>query len=684
MGQRCLPVAVVGHLCVDLAPRLREAAVLEPGRLFDVGPLGVSLGGCVANTGSRLLELGVDAHLAATVGDDDLAEVVRAAALRSFGERVTLDVEPGAGTSYSVVVEPPGQDRTFWHHSGANDAFTGGTLPPGDVVHVGYPSLLPGLLAKDGTPLLDLLRRASARGSTTSLDLAVVDEKSAAGQRDWADLFARVLPLVDVLSPSLDDLLSALRIDPGTTPRLDLADELAGRLLGWGAAVAVVSAGAEGLVVRTAGRERLERAGSALAPRAEAWAGRRFRRPVIAPRRIVSTNGAGDAATAGLLAAVAAGADPETAALVAVTVAATVIAGDRVTPTLLEDLVTPAPTTPSAPGDPAAGAAPSAPLLLPANQPRGRFYRGGAAIGAFRGTGAAEEFTPEDWVGSVTCVRGEPGIGETSLPDGVRLRDAVAADPEGWLGAAHVAAFGADTKLLVKLLDAGQRLPVHAHPHDDFAQTHCGTAHGKAEAWYILSPGEVWLGLARDLDAETLGRLVTEQDIDTLLGAMHRIPVAAGDRVYVPPGVLHAIGQGILLAEVQEPEDLSILLEWRDFELDGATDGHLDLGFPLALSAVEHSARSREQVEALLTRADDPGPGLPVAAEEYFRLDRHDVRGSAELEAGFAILVVTEGPLEIGGVPAPAGSTLLVAAAAGGLTVRGNGELLACRPPVAR
>ena len=54
--------------------------------------------------------------------------------------------------------------------------------------------------------------------------------------------------------------------------------------------------------------------------------------------------------------------------------------------------------------------------------------------------------------------------------------------------------FGADPRLLVKLLDAGQRLPVHAHPHASFAAVHLGTAHGKAGAWYIVEGGEIYLG----------------------------------------------------------------------------------------------------------------------------------------------------------------------------------------------
>ena len=72
------------------------------------------------------------------------------------------------------------------------------------------------------------------------------------------------------------------------------------------------------------------------------------------------------------------------------------------------------------------------------------------------------------------------------LPDGRLLRDAVAEHAGSWLGAAHVARFGADPALLVKLLDAGQRLPVHCHPSDEFAAAHFGSRYGKTEAWIVV------------------------------------------------------------------------------------------------------------------------------------------------------------------------------------------------------
>ena len=325
----------------------------------------------------------------------------------------------------------------------------------------------------------------------------------------------------------------------------------------------------------------------------------------------------------------------------------------------------------------------SSPIRLSSNRPPERFYRGGARIDAFRGESGAAERVPEDWVGSTTTIRGEETLGLSTLPDGRMLRDAAEADPVDWLGVDHVERWGSDTRLLVKILDAGQRLPVHAHPHDDFAARHLGRAHGKAEAWYILEGGTVHIGLRAGMDAALLADLVAAQDVDALLGMLHAIEVSPGDVVWVPPGELHAIGAGVLLIELQQPEDLSIMLEWDGFELDGPGIGHLGLGFDLALTAVNISGRSADDIRGMVMKAPAAGSVFPSTADEYFRLERVQVDGVATVEAGFSIVVVLKGAVEIAGEQYDTGATMLVPASAGVLEARGHGDLLVARPPAA-
>lgn len=324
---------------------------------------------------------------------------------------------------------------------------------------------------------------------------------------------------------------------------------------------------------------------------------------------------------------------------------------------------------------------PDRPIVLPSNRPADRFYRGGRQITDLRGDPPAAEHEPEDWIASTTHVFGQPGVGETVLADGRTLRAAVEADPVGWLGEEHVAAFGADTKLLTKLLDAGQRLPVHAHPDGAFAEQHLGHAHGKTEAWVVLRGGTVHLGLTRAVEEQELRELVDGQRTAEMLDLLHALHMDAGDAVLVPAGQLHAIGEGVLVLEVQEPEDLSILLEWNGFDIDGTEAGHLGLGFDTALQAVSREPLDEFALDALVQRGTASGPVLPPFAAPFFSIERVPVDGDIRLAAGYAVVLVEDGEVTLDGAALSRGSTVVVPAGAGDVSGNGRGSLLLARPP---
>lgn len=303
-------VAVAGHICLDLTPTLPLGIGMLPGHLYDIGGIVTRPGGCVVNVGLALEGLGLTPSLWGTIGADDLGDIV-VREMAEMGLR-TDSIHRGrtAGTSYSIVIEPAGMNRTFWHHTGANEDFDGSIvdLEGNDLLHVGYPSLVPGLLKDDGAPLERLMRRARSQGVTTSLDLAVVDPDSPTGQLDWHSMLDAALAQVDVLSPSVDDLTSALETGPVTTQDdlLVLADDLISR----GVAVVMISAGEDGLLLRTAGADRFARGGRVLESLGAEWADVTTFAPAKATEEVVTTNGAGDAASAGLLYGLATGFTP--------------------------------------------------------------------------------------------------------------------------------------------------------------------------------------------------------------------------------------------------------------------------------------------------------------------------------------------------------------------------------------
>jgi mannose-6-phosphate isomerase len=280
----------------------------------------------------------------------------------------------------------------------------------------------------------------------------------------------------------------------------------------------------------------------------------------------------------------------------------------------------------------------------------------------------------------------DPERGRSRLADGTLLYDAVTSDPESWLGADHVKAYGPSTELLVKLLDAGQRLPVHLHPDRAFAGRHLGLPHGKTEAWIVLDadPGaRVRLGFARTMRLADVRALVDKQDSTALVESLRALPVRPGDGVLVPAGVPHCIDAGVFVLELQEPTDLSILLEWAGFAIDGREYGHLGLGFDVALDALRLDALDDSELDRLV-RHGTRTELLPAAADPYFRADR--VRAGTRIEPGFVVALVTGGTGELrtgsgDRLDLGRGDAAVIPYAAGGWWLDGTVEVIACRPP---
>ena len=352
--------------------------------------------------------------------------------------------------------------------------------------------------------------------------------------------------------------------------------------------------------------------------------------------------------------------------------------------------------------------------LLP-NRVR-RFYRGGWHIDAMRGNSeTGDTDRPEDWVGSATAAWTPPGsegategLGEAEI-DGSRHRivDLIARDPAAVVGPDLVAVAGPTPGVLVKLLDAGVRLPVHAHPDRAFARRHLGSFFGKAEAWVVVAtrdlgepqgPG-VWLGFRRDVGRDELLERIQSRDTEGLLADMHRRPTAAGDVWFVPPGTPHAIGAGVFIVEVQEPTDFSIVAELRDLPID-PEDAHLGLGWDVAIDAIDGRGHDGTWLDRLRHDGRRPSvagegwtrrPLTDAPADPYFRAESVSVHGRARApwsEPAWLVAVVMagagrvsagSGSLEVGrgdafGVPATVLPDVVIDAP-GGL------ELIACRPP---
>ena len=263
-------------------------------------------------------------------------------------------------------------------------------------------------------------------------------------------------------------------------------------------------------------------------------------------------------------------------------------------------------------------------------------------------------------------------------------RSVVADGPfEGWTLARLVAERNAELfgrhaglrqfPLLVKFLDATDRLSVQVHPDDARAKAFDPRENGKSEAWVVLDaePGSVlFAGLRPGVTAERLRAAAEAGTVESLL---HSFPVAPGECVYVPAGTVHAIGEGVLLAEIQQASDLTFrLYDWGRAGADGK---------PRALH-VEQATACADFESGPVTPVTPRRTGHGAGATDdlvrcgHFAIRRHVLTGGHPIAADgrFRVLTAVAGDAEIdcGGETRPfgLGRTLLVPAASPEVTVR--------------
>jgi mannose-6-phosphate isomerase len=341
------------------------------------------------------------------------------------------------------------------------------------------------------------------------------------------------------------------------------------------------------------------------------------------------------------------------------------------------------------------------PLRMPDNRVP-VYYKGGEGIDRFRVEPGARR-GPEDWVGSlsrlpewIVGIDGPADAGVSRTADGESLWDLVDQDPHGWLGTRLAERYGGSSGLLVKLLDAGERLPVHCHPSRSFAAGHLGSLFGKTEGWIIMdtAPGaKVWLGMSDDIDVATLRRWIEHQDAVAMLSAMNEIEVRAGQVVFVPAGLPHSIGPGVMLTELQEPTSFSVLAEHETFGV-GEQQATLGLGWDVAVDCFDLGGYRGDRLARLLPEPVEvlsQGGGavfdlFPSEATEFFsaRLVRCSDIVETD-EPSFAVLVITRGSGVLrwdgGAQPVERGETWVVPFGAGRTRFNGSLDVIMCLPP---
>ncbi len=213
------------------------------------------------------------------------------------------------------------------------------------------------------------------------------------------------------------------------------------------------------------------------------------------------------------------------------------------------------------------------------------------------------------------------------------------------LGSDAVTRFGNEFPLLIKYIDAKTPLSIQVHPDNEVAQKR-HNSRGKNEMWYIMQANEgaeIIIGFKEDTDTTTFNSHLLQATVEDLL---HTEKVSSGDVFYIPAGRVHAIGAGVLLAEIQQTSDVTYRIYDYD-RIDAKTGKKRQLHNDLAANVIDYTAKDtyKTQYELLHNKRTE------VIDTPHFRTNILSIDGILTLDYkttnSFVVLMCVEGKVEI-------------------------------------
>ena len=289
---------------------------------------------------------------------------------------------------------------------------------------------------------------------------------------------------------------------------------------------------------------------------------------------------------------------------------------------------------------------------------------GGDRIPPFKNMQSPIERIGESW--EISCVPGSESIVEGGIDDGKSLSQIIFDYGPALVGTANYRQYGTMFPLLIKFIDACLDLSVQVHPDDAVAMKRHGCM-GKTEMWYVIdnNKGRARLcsGLSKEITPDEYTRLVDSGRFTEVLD-IH--DVAPGDVFFLPPGRVHSIGSGCLLAEIQQTSDITYrIYDYNRLDADGRPR---ELHTSLAKEVINFSV-GNDHATHYIPQKDTP---VSIADSPYFKTKIHDLTRDAVFDLTdrdqFVILICTRGEcfLDIDGATAglTRGHTILIPAAA--------------------
>ena len=281
--------------------------------------------------------------------------------------------------------------------------------------------------------------------------------------------------------------------------------------------------------------------------------------------------------------------------------------------------------------------------------------------------------TGESW--EISTVKGDVSIIANGDLKGKSLMDVINDNPNEILGTEVYARFGKEFPLLFKYLDAREDLSIQVHPNDALAKKR-HDSFGKTEMWYIMQADEdarIIVGFKENSNAaEYLENLENK----TLLSILDDVKVKSGDVFFLETGTVHAIGAGLVVAEIQQTSDITYRL--YDFDRVDAQGATRELHVDLALEAINYNV-----VETKKDYSKDLNESNPVVECPYFTTNFIPLDGKIAVnknDKSFTVYMCIDGQFEIEYNDTvykyKKGDTLLIPAGISQLIISGKASIL--------
>jgi mannose-6-phosphate isomerase len=214
---------------------------------------------------------------------------------------------------------------------------------------------------------------------------------------------------------------------------------------------------------------------------------------------------------------------------------------------------------------------------------------GGSKLNTFLNKEVSIKNAGESW--ELSSVPNDVSIVANGALSGKNLNEVIALNPEALLGKDVVEKFGTEFPLLFKFLDANKDLSVQLHPNDELAKVR-HNSFGKTEMWYVVQADKDARIIAGFKENSSKEEYLAHLENKSIVSLLNEIPVKEGDVFLLETGTIHAIGSGVVIAEIQQTSDITYrIYDWDRVDVDGNSR---ELHTELALDAINYNIVNAE------------------------------------------------------------------------------------------